>query len=56
MTEEEKRFKQYKREAVKAAIDFNYGHAVLLRLENASYWEEIHRIMVTARKEKFGDD
>jgi hypothetical protein len=45
--------KQFKRQAIKAAKDFNYGDEVISKLKAAKTVAEMDRIMRTARKEKF---
>lgn len=43
----------FRREAIKAAKDFNYGDEVIQNLKDAKTIAEMDRIMRTARKEKF---
>ena len=45
----------YQREARKAAKDLGYGKKVIERINEAKTEGEIQRIMIKARKEKFGD-
>lgn len=51
-TEEE----AYKVQAIKAARDLQYGDEVVAKIKNAKTDGEIARIMITARKERFGDE
>lgn len=43
---------RYRKDATRTAIDMQYGHKVLVDLENAKTWSEIYDIMTAARKEK----
>lgn len=45
-------FKEFKKQAVKAAKDLLYGDEVVKQLEAAKTIVEMDRIMKTARKEK----
>ena len=45
-------FKEFKKQAIKAAKDLLYGDEVVKRLEAAKTIAEMDRIMKTARKEK----
>ena len=42
---------RYRKDATRTAIDMQYGHKVLVDLENAKTWSEIYDIMTAARKE-----
>lgn len=46
---------EYRRKALTAARDFNYGDGVIRSIKNAKTEGEIQTIMVTARKEKWRD-
>lgn len=43
----------FRRDAIKAAKDFNYGDEVISKPKAAKTVAEMDRIMRTARKEKF---
>lgn len=45
--------KTFRRQAIKAAKDLDYGEEVVLSLKAAKTVGEMDRIMKTARKEKF---
>lgn len=45
-------FKEFKKQAVKAAKDLLYGDEVVKQLEAAKTIAEMDRVMKTARKEK----
>lgn len=45
-------FKEFKKQAIKAAKDLLYGNEVVKQLEAAKTISEMDRIMKTARKEK----
>lgn len=47
--------KSYRNDAIRAAIDFGYGNEVVKKIKAAKTDGEIERIMVTARKKKWGD-
>lgn len=42
--------REYKKDAITAANDLNYGEEVIYKLEHAKTIGEISRIMITARK------
>lgn len=44
-----------KNRAIKAAKDLGYSSDVLTRIKNAKTDSELQRIMITARKQMFGD-
>lgn len=46
----------YKDQAINAAKELGYGRRVIKKIKEAESEEEIQRIMITARHEKFGDD
>lgn len=50
----EQMFRQYKKDALKAAHDLNYNYDVIKKLNAAKTESEIEYIMRNARKEKFG--
>lgn len=43
----------YRNQAIKAAMDLNYGEEVLKQIINANTDNEIEHIMVTARRNSF---
>lgn len=49
-------FINYRRDAIKAAKDFNYGKETIAKLKAAKTEMEIQRIMINRRKEVFKDD
>lgn len=53
-TSEIAQFKTYKKEAMTAADELCYGYDVVAKLKKAKTSDEISRIMLNARKEKFG--
>lgn len=52
---DEDSFSHYKREAIKAAKDFQYGYEVLEAIKKAKTNTEVQRIMINARHKMFGD-
>lgn len=47
--------KSYRNDAIRAALDFNYGDDVIKKIKDAKSDNEIERIMRNARKRKWGD-
>lgn len=52
-TKEDVAFAIYKKDTLKAAIDLTYGPEVVTRIKNAKTYNEVTRIMATAREARF---